>query len=163
MEKHCWTSASILTFIRSMASLTKASKGRSPYWIACYTAADGRQLKKSTKETDRKKALEVCLALERAEDLAKKGTLTETRTRELLAEVLERTTGETLPFFTVEGFLRDWLNGKEVSKAANTFRNYTQTVEGFIGHLGRRAKLSIAAITAKDVSELQRISGPIFV
>jgi integrase len=135
-----------------MASLTKDSNGRSPYWIACYTAASGRRLKKSTKQTDRKKALEIALTLERAEDLARKGTLTETRTRELLAEVLERTTGETLPFFTTEGFLRDWLNGKEVSKAANTFRNYAQTVEHFLAHLGGRAKLSIAAITPKDVS-----------
>jgi integrase len=140
-----------------MASLTKDSKGRSPYWIACYTAADGRQLKKSTKQTDRKKALEVSLALERAEDLAKKGTLTETRTRELLAEVLERTTGETLPFFTAEGFLRDWLNGKEVSKAASTFINYSQTVNSFLAHLGKRAKLSIAAITPKDVSTFRDV------
>jgi len=140
-----------------MASLTKDSKGRSPYWIACYTAADGRQLKKSTKQTDRKKALEVSLALERAEEMAKKGTLTETRTRELLAEVLERTTGETLPFFTVEGFLRDWLNGKEVSKAASTFINYSQTVNSFLAHLGKRAKLSIAAITPKDVSTFRDV------
>lgn len=135
-----------------MASLTKDSKGRSPFWIACFTAADGRQLKKSTRQTDRKAALEVALALEQAEKLAGKGMLTETRTRELLAEVLERTTGDTLPFFTAEGFLRNWLRGKEVSKAANTFRNYMQTVDRFIAHLGGRAKLSIAAITAKDVS-----------
>jgi hypothetical protein len=64
--------------------------------------------------------------------------------------VLERTTGDTLPFYTAEGFLREWLNGKEVSKSKNTFRNYTQTVEGFIAHLGRRAKLSIAAIPNKE-------------
>lgn len=135
-----------------MASLTKDSNARSPFWIACYTAADGRRLKKSTKQTDRKKALEVCLALERAEDMARKGTLTETRTRELLSEVLERTTGETLPFFTAEGFLRHWASGKGVSKATNTFQNYTRTAEAFIAHLGGRAKLNIAAITAKDVS-----------
>ena len=135
-----------------MSSLRKDARGRSPYWVACYTAADGRRLQKSTKQTDRKKALEVCLALERAEDLARKGTLTETRTRNLLAEVLERTTGETLPFHTVAGFLGDWLNGKEVSKTRNTFLNYSQTVKRFLTHLGVRAKLSIAAITAKDVA-----------
>ena len=157
MGKHCWTWVIILTDILTMASLTKDSKGRSPYWIACYTAADGRQLKKSTKQTDRKRALEVCLALERAEDLAKKGTLTETRTRELLSEVLERTTGDTLPFFTAEGFLRDWLNGKEVSKAPNTFLNYSQTVNSFLAHLGKRAKLNIAAITPKDVSTFRDV------
>ena len=98
-----------------MATLTKDSEGRSPFWICCYTAADGRRLKKSTKQKERGKALEVCLALERVEDMARQGTLTEMRTRELLAEVLERTTGETLPFHTAEGFLRHWLAGKLVT------------------------------------------------
>ena len=135
-----------------MSSLRKDAKGRSPYWIACYSAADGRRLQKSTKQTDRKKALEIALTLERAEKLAGQGTLTETRARALLAEVLERTTGDSLPFHTVEGFLRDWLNGKEISKAKTTFRNYVQTVEGFIAHLGKRAKLSISSITPKDIS-----------
>jgi integrase len=135
-----------------MSSLRKDAKGRSPYWIACFTAADGRRLQKSTKQTDRRKAQTIADALEHAEDLAKRGTLTETRTRELLAEVLERTTGETLPFHTVEGFFRNWLRGKEVSKAANTFRNYTQAAERFLAHLGGRAKLSVAAITPKDIA-----------
>jgi len=138
-----------------MASLRKDGKKRSPYWIACFTTADGRRLQKSTKQTDRKKALEVCLALERSEAMARQGTLTEGRTRELLSQVLERTTGDTLPFFTLEGFLRNWLRGKEVSKAANTVRNYRQVTESFIAHLGGRAKLNIAAITAKDVSNFR--------
>ena len=133
-----------------MATIHK--RDESPFWVCCFTAADGRRLKKSTKQKDRAKALEICLALERAEDMARKGTLTETRTRALLAEVLERTTGETLTFHTVEGFLRDWLAGKEVSRAANTFRNYSQTVKAFLAHLGPRAKLNLVAITPKDVS-----------
>src|SRR6478672_10719307 len=131
-----------------MATLVKDSHRppRSPYFICCYTAADGRRLKKSTKETDRAKALEVCLALERAESMAARGTLTETRARELIGEVLERTTGENLPFYTVESWLRDWLRGKEISKAEHTHVNYAHTVESFIAHLGNRSKLNIAAI-----------------
>src|SRR5438874_13678526 len=107
-----------------MATLTKDSRGRSPYYICCYTAADGRRLKKSTKQADRAKALEVCLALERAEGMAARGTLTETRARELIGEVLERTSGDTLPFYTAENWLRDWLRGKEISKAKNTHVKY---------------------------------------
>src|SRR5216684_4320809 len=95
-----------------MATLTKDARERSPYWICCYNAADGRRLKKSTKQTDRTKALEVCLALERAEGMAAQGTLTETRARELIGEVLERTNGVSLPFYTTEGWLRDWLHGR---------------------------------------------------
>ncbi len=135
-----------------MASLVKDSEGRSPYWIACYTAADGRRLKKSTKETIRGKALEIALVLERAENMAARSTLTETRARELIGEVLERTSGESLPFYTAESWLRDWLRGKEVSKSAGTHVKYSHTVESFISHLGKRAKLNLAAIGSKDIA-----------
>src|SRR4029453_1067680 len=135
-----------------MATLTKDYRERSPCWICCYTASDGRRLKKSTKQTDRKKALEVCLALERAEGMAAHGTLTETRARELIGEVLERTSGDTLPFYTAESWLRDWLHGKEISKAENTHVKYSYTIESFIAHLGRRAKLNVAAISSKDIA-----------
>lgn len=138
-----------------MATLTKDARKRSPYWICCYTAAGGRRLKKSTKQTDRAKALEVCLALERAEGMAKQGTLTETRARELIGEVLERTTGDSLPFYTGEAWLRDWLRGKAVSRSANTYLNYKHTIESFITHLGARAKINIAAIISKDIASFR--------
>src|SRR6266699_3738529 len=135
-----------------MATLTKDSRERSPYWFCCYTAADGRRLKKSTKQRERGKALEVCLALERAEGMAAHGTLTETRARELIGEVLERTSGDSLPFYTAEGWLRDWLRGKQISKSEGTHVKYSHTVENFLEHLGSRAKINIAAIRAKDIA-----------
>jgi integrase len=138
-----------------MPILTKDSRERSPYWICCYKAADGRRLKKSTKQTERTKALEVCLALERAEGMAARGTLTEIRARELIGEVLERTSGDTLPFYTTESWLRDWLRGKEISKARNTHVKYSHTIESFIAHLDGRAKLNVAAIRPKDIASFR--------
>ena len=133
-----------------MPSLCK--RERSPFWYCCYSSATGQRLKKSTGETNRAKALEFCLTVQRAEDMAARGTLTETRARELIGEVLERTSGETVEFFTAEGWLRDWLRGKEVSKAEGTHTKYAHTVDTFVAHLGKRARLNIAAISAKDVS-----------
>jgi integrase len=152
VDKLLWTLAAVLTNVPKMATLTKDSKGRSPYFICCYSAADGRRLKKSTKQTDRTKALEVCLALERAEGMAARGTLTEARARELIGEVLERTSGDNLPFYTAEGWLRDWLRGKEISKSEGTHVKYSHTVDSFLKHLGSRAKINIAAIRPKDIA-----------
>jgi len=98
------------------------------------------------------KAMEFCLTLQRAENMAARGTLTETRARELIGEVLERTSGEQVAFYTAEGWLRDWLRGKEVSKSLGTHTKYAHTVESFITHLGKRAGLNIAAISTKDVA-----------
>ncbi|MEJ0000853.1 MAG: site-specific integrase [Verrucomicrobiota bacterium] len=138
-----------------MATLVKDSNNRSPYWIACYTAADGRRLKKSTKQRKRTKALEVALALERAEAAARAGTLTETRARQLVGEVLERTTGESLIITSTEGWLRDWLRGKKVSKSVATYEKYTSTVEAFIAHLGPKAKLTLAAVAPRDLANFR--------
>ena len=76
-----------------MPTLVKDSRGRSRYWIACYTTADGRRLKKSTKETDKRKARLVADALQEAEDRARGGTLSEVQLRRILYSALERTTG----------------------------------------------------------------------
>ena len=140
-----------------MPTLVKDSRNRSPFWTCCYTAADGRRLKKSTKQTERKKALEVCLALERAESMAKQGTFTEARARELVGEVLQRTSGETLSFFTVEQWFQHWVQGKVESKAERTGERYSQIAAEFLEFLAGRAKINIAAITSKDILAFRKM------
>jgi len=96
-------------------SLRKDSRGRSPFWICCCTSATGHRLQKSTKTPikplkgekrkdgspktvadKRAEALEVCLAIERAENYAKNCTLTEQQAKKIIGEIVERTTGEPL-------------------------------------------------------------------
>ena len=79
-----------------MAVVVRDSRNRSPFWYACYTTADGRRLKKSTKETNQAKAKLVAEALQSAENMAAERTITAVRTRELLSEVLQRVSGEKL-------------------------------------------------------------------
>ena len=136
-----------------MASLIK--RENSPFWFACFSAADGRRLKKSTKETDRKRALEVALALEQAESMARRGTLTATRVRQLLGEVLERVSGDELPAHTAESWLRGFVKNKSVSKAESTLASYRVAIEGLLASLGRRAKLNIAAIAPADITRFR--------
>ena len=56
-----------------MASVVK--RKNSKFWTACYTARDGRQLKRSTKTTDKNQAIEIAIELERVERKAKQGEL----------------------------------------------------------------------------------------
>ena len=56
-----------------MASLWKHPESK--YWVACYTNRDGKQVKRSTKQTDRKKALTVAMELERVEQRVRQGTV----------------------------------------------------------------------------------------
>jgi len=127
----------------------------SPFYVCSYRDANGRWLKKSTKQRDRVKALEVALTLERAEAAARAGTLTQARARELVSEVLERTTGESLVVTPVEVWLRDWLRDTQISKSAATHRKYSSTVEIFLKHLGQKAKMNISAVAPRDLASFR--------
>jgi integrase len=153
-----------------MASLTQDSEKRSPYWICCYVTSTGRRLKRTTKVSirpekgelredgkpatpadKRRQAMEVCLAIERAENMARQGTLTEQAVRRILSETLERTTGHGLRMVSCERWLRDWLEEKRRVRSAGTVERYGYVIEGFLAGLGKRAALPLEAITARDV------------
>ncbi len=134
-----------------MASLTKDSRARSPYWFCCYTSATGQRLKKSTKQKDRKKAWEVCLAIENAEGHAKNGTLTEQTAKKIIGEILERTTGEPLQNYKAREWFHHWLDIKEQVRADKTTTRYRQVVRDFLASLGSRVNLGLAHIASKDI------------
>lgn len=132
-----------------MASLWK--RGNSPYWVCCYTAPDGTQLKRSTKETERRKALAVCVEIERAARMARQGQLTEVQARKIIGDIYQRSTEESLPHADTTTFLREWIESKEVTRAAGTALRYKRTVEDFITFLGKRAGGPLSGIVPRDV------------
>jgi integrase len=134
-----------------MCSLVKDYRGKSKFWTCCYTAGDGRQLKRSTKETDKRKAQVICEAWEQAESLGSMGLLT---SREQLRIVLEQTlfrlTGEKSETITVEGWLTRWLKGERGAVAETTFEKYESLIRDFLDFLGSRSKIALEAITTDD-------------
>lgn len=132
-----------------MPSLWKREK--SPYWVCCYTSATGQRLKRSTKQVDRKKAWEVCLAIERTENHAKNGTLTEHVAKKIIGEILERTTGEQLHHYKVQDWFTHWLELKEQVRASKTIVRYRQVIRDFVASLDNRANLALVHLTPKDV------------
>src|SRR6516225_5677283 len=138
-----------------MAVVVRDSRNRSPFWYACYTNAEGRRLKKSTKETNQAKAKVIAEALQNAENMAAERTLTAVRTRELLSEVLQRVSGEKLRVFTVRQWLDQFAKQKRKSRSQKTALRYDQMMTEFVEFLGPRANLNIAAITQKDILDFR--------
>jgi hypothetical protein len=99
----------------------------------------------------RAEAWEVCLAIERAENHAKNGTLTEQQAKKIISEIVERTTGEPLHNYKVRDWLNHWLDMKEQVRSGKTMDRYRQVIRDFIASLGSRANLALAHITPKDV------------
>ena len=147
-----------------MASIFR--RPRSPYFFCAYRAGDGRWLKKSTKQTDRRKATEFCLKLEQAERAALRRTLTTAQARKLFNEVLERAGDEPLDNFTVESWLREWVATKKAARGQKTVERYEKPIKDFLAHLGARANLPLRAVTPKDVrsfrdGELRKGKSPV--
>lgn len=133
-----------------MPSLVRDSRGRSPFWICCYESADGRRLKKTTKQSERTKAMEVCLGIDRAERLAGAGNLTEQTAKKILGEILERT-GQELRSYRVEAWFEKWLADTADTAGESTMERYKQVRREFVDSLGARARLPLASITDDDV------------
>jgi integrase len=153
-----------------MAALLTDPKGRSPFFYCQYRCGDGRWLKKSTKikikpdkgekrkdgspksrADKRAEAWEVCLRFQEAEDLGKNGLFTQEHAKKILDEILQRTTGERLNTYKARDWFAHWLEQKEQVRAGKTLERYRQVVRDFVESLGRRADLSLAHISSKDV------------
>ncbi len=124
----------------------------SRYYMADYTAADGSRRRVSTKKTDRGEASQFVASLIAAEKLAREGRLTEARARELISDIVERTSGEPLHFFTVRGWLNEWVAGKELSKAGNTALRYKAVVDSFLTFLGPSADKNLETLRTADIA-----------
>ena len=133
-----------------MASVHR--RPRSPYFHAAFRGPDGRLVLRSTRQSDRSKALAVALEYERAANLAKRGELMEAQAHAVIADIMKRAdTGETLRSVSTAGHFRAWLASKEARKAAKTAERYKSVVDRFLESLGRRADKSLTALTARDV------------
>src|SRR5260221_3540840 len=121
-----------------MASVNKDLRGRSPYWYACYTSAEGLRKRVSTELRDKHAAERVAEALQRAEDERRKGTISTQRIIDLLNDTLRSAGLEQIETIRVKNWLEEWLKGKRnIAKASRV--GYEQAVREFIEFLGLRA------------------------
>ena len=140
----------ILAFILiCMASVVK--RKNSKYWTACFTDRDGRQLKRSTKSTDRNMAMRMAVDLEGIESQAKRGAITTTQLRKVVNEFSEKVNGDSMNVPSVEDYFRNWLEGIAVRNAPTTLERYENAVKWFLENLQGKAKKPISSVTPQDI------------
>jgi integrase/recombinase XerD len=133
-----------------MGFLIKDSLGRSPYWIAGFTASDGRQLRKSTKCRDKRQARIVLQSLEAAELLGATSSPTEDQIRALMRETILRVTGRVVSDPTIAEHIATWLEAEEETIEASSLKRYKQVLAAFESFLGARRHARLEALS-KDV------------
>jgi integrase len=125
----------------------------SAIWWADYLTADGLRKRVSTGATNKPDAETILQTLLVAEKLGAQKRLTESRARGLIAEILERTTGETVSFYTVKEWFDSWLAGKKIAKAPATLLRYEVAARKFLKGLGKRAESNIETLKDADILE----------
>jgi integrase len=132
-----------------MASIWKHPE--SQFWTGCYTAADGRQLKRSTRTTDKRKALAIAQAWEEVEGMGARGFLSsDEQLRRVLNQTFTRITGKAVAFPSVREWFDRWLRIEQGAVASETYKRYSQVLRDFLAHLGTRADVRLEAITTDD-------------
>ncbi len=132
-----------------MASLWK--RHNSPYWVACFTAGDGRQLKRSTKERSRRLAMRIANEYE----AAAAGKRTAKQVRQVIETLHREITGQVLETRTVAAFVAEWLEEKKPETSLATFRAYKTHSDKLLAFLGARAQLDIGLVTHDDLLKLR--------
>ena len=138
-----------------MASIHRDPNGRSPFWYGAFRGADGTRKFKSTKLTDRKKALQLTVEWEKTAQLGLSGILTAAQARKVLSEMVAVATGETLTIFTVRTWLNEWITNKAASASANTLLRYRQVIRDFLSSMGQRADSPLAGVTPGDIAQFR--------
>jgi integrase len=109
-------------------------------------------MKKSTEQTSRSKAMQVCVQWQRAADMARQRTLTETRAREVISEIIANVHGgKGLPSFTVREWLEHFSKIKAAAQESKTGDKYEQIKSEFLDFLGEKADLNILSVSSADV------------
>ena len=101
-----------------MASLRKRTG--SPYWVACFNHPDGTRTQTSTGQTDRDKAMAICLEWAGASKQARLGNFTEIQARKVVSTISEKAGLGAVEFATARQFLAEWIESKETTKADGT-------------------------------------------
>jgi len=134
-----------------MPSVHKDYRGKTPFWIGAYVDEFGRRRKQSTKTEDKREAKTIVEGWQRAADLARTGRLTESKAREVVNDILERTGKKRIYAPTVRVYLEDWLKKERGTVSDNGYGKKKLAVRLFLESLDGRAMLPIEDITESDI------------
>lgn len=132
-----------------MASLTK--KPNSRFWFACFRDRGGKQRRRSTGETNQRKAMEIA---RRYEQVAQH-KLKPAKFRETLLELYREVYGATIPKATVRQFAEEWLKVKRPEVAQSSWDKYRKSIEKFLTFLRHDADLDISLITRAHITSFR--------
>jgi hypothetical protein len=128
-----------------MASIWRNPKSK--YFTACFRDSSGRQRRITTKETNRRRALKIAEAFERA--AREQRTLV--HTRRVIERLHEEISSQKIERPTLRSFAESWLQAKKPEVAPRTVVFYAAAINKLLEFLGPRADAPLREITKGDL------------
>jgi integrase len=139
-----------------MPSIHKDPRGRSPNWYCAYTDMNGVRHFRSTKTGDKKSAQQVCNTWAKAAMLGAR--LTPEKARDVIAAGVADimlASGQELPTASIEEWIDQWLNAKELEAEASTHSRYSGILKRFVKFVGKKAQNDLATLQPKDITKFR--------
>jgi integrase len=121
----------------------------SKFWIAGFTLPDGRRTQRSTKMTDRAKAMKVALAFEEAS----RNRISEAQALRVMGDIVEQIHGTRLSHKSVNVYATEWLARKRGETKETTMATYESAVTGFLEALGDKASIPLHHVSTAMIAE----------
>ena len=137
----------ILRFILTSIMASVWKHPQSQYWTGCFTDANGKQRKRSTRETNRSKALKIAHSYESAAKAAR----TAEQVKRVMADLHREITGEGIEEVSTREVIERFLESRRQEVATSTLVVYRGATTRFLDSLGERAELPVYAVTKDDI------------
>src|SRR4029450_4186475 len=135
-----------------------------PVWFCAFSIFNpethtSKRVFRSTKTRDKKQALEVCRAGDKAGLKPRNAKLSVDAAREVIArgvsDVFTAASAETLPSSSIKFWSETWLQAKSIEAEQSTHARYGRIIERFIDSIGMKAKRDLSTLQALDVTRFR--------
>lgn len=130
-----------------MASVHKFPH-KSKYWFGSFTDSEGKRYMRSTRETNKNKALDTAV---KWESLAR-GMVNEAHFRKVASDIYEARSGKPLHHYTCGSWLQHWLKSTSVSVEASSYETYRSTIQDFREFIGPADSGPLATISPTEIT-----------
>jgi integrase len=139
-----------------MATVHRDPRGKSPYWYAYFTDANGKRRCTSTKETDKEKAKLKCAQWHDEALMLRNATTKDAHAVKVMNRILETAGSSKVKIKTIKGWFDEWPAESKETKAEGSALRYETVLKRFWVAIGDDAAKPLAFLQADHILAFRR-------
>jgi integrase len=139
-----------------VATVHRDPRGKSPYWYAYFTDANGKRRCMSTKETDKEKAKLKCAQWNDEALLLRNATTKDAQAVKVMNRILETAGSSKVKVKTIKGWCEEWIAESKETKAEGSALRYETVLTRFETVMADDASRPLAFLQADHILAFRR-------